>query len=49
MGIYVHFYINLERVDKAINAVSRDQQAVNEEIHELESANKDYENKNAQL
>ena len=36
-------------MDKAITAVNRDQQAVNDEIHELENANKDYENQNAQL
>ena len=33
MAIFVPFLFYLERVDKAITAVSRDQQAVNEEIH----------------
>ena len=49
MATSVYFYLSIERVDKAIAAVNRDQQAVNEEIHELEDTNKDYENKNAQL
>ena len=49
LDIYVHIHHNSERVDKAIVAVTRDQQAVNEEINELENANKDYDSQNSQL